>query len=888
MRLFLLFFALTFGLMVKAQSITKVWEYSPPPESGEALIDWSRTRDNKIAIVSQSGEISQFRLLDVDRNKASVRQTTKFDFGEQALGIAAIDDDGSYFVVGKQNKDAWFVRLDEKGNRDAKSEYVDKGSRFEKAIWLPAGEGILAGRRGKKSALYKVRLNQYKPILLHSGTAKTKQVRLFPKLYTEAEFWLVEQSAKGIKAYCHQSEGSILSTVKLAKSDVKLFDAVPVADEGVMATGSKSESFPWYGNGAEVQDKDFSMDFGESVRAAAPVGALGAWLIVVGGRRNNRNIYRLVRYNDDFKAMDTTRLDLIYPPGDLSDLRLIPMDTDFFVLAGTLEQDNSKKSLWLCGIVLSDGGKGQRKTGIASGAKGVTANMDNNVKLVISDPVLETNTGGKDGFVHVNDQITLRYKVMNTGNAPMPVDANIEAAFLKGPVKGLYLQRYATTVTALPPGKSVIRTATLTTNADLEPGQSVLRLTIKLQGTVLATYDVLINSKGVPPTRGIDISMLEVNGTIMTIKGVLLQEKNADPNALQMTANGGLVPRGKDKNDFAFVSNSKRLGLSEFTWKVDLAPGTNVFIAKYGDDLTDTLKYVYDGKPNLHVICIGLNYDDMPLGTPYGKLKWPVNDARTFARLMADQQGNGLVGQVFIDTFCTKSNTTAAELNRAFARLKNNQYANGTKKPVDIRSFDYVVVFISGHGDTLYSNLTRKHHFYIPTSDYENGSTEGFLDYTRVAAEYLSKIKCHKMIFLDACHSGGAGGKGLVDNTVLNNAMKAAIESVPQHILFTSSSAGEISYEMDRPELETRFGKHGIFTYALIQAIKGNTVLLNDKTEVTADSNKDKALTPEELGSFLEKYVPELSNQTGKLKQHPFISYSTDAKPNFPLFILKK
>jgi Caspase domain len=480
----------------------------------------------------------------------------------------------------------------------------------------------------------------------------------------------------------------------------------------------------------------------------------------------------------------------------------------------------------------------------------------------------------------------------------MLADAAIDAVFLNGYVNGLKLEGWAKTLIALPPHKSVIKTATLVTTDDLESGESVFRLTIKSQGAVMTEYDTPIKSKGKNPitsvdtdiakgtTRDIKMKVLEVNGSVITLKGQL-QGKDADRNNLQTKSNGKPIPRGKDKNDFKPIKSYEDSDIYEFTGKVDLQPGDNRIVVEYNGS-KGILDYYYDGKPNLHVISIGLNYDSMPSGTPYGKLKWPVNDARTFARLMADQQGNGLVGQVFIDTFCTKSNTNAEQLNRAFARLKNNQYANGTKKPVDIRPFDYVVVFISGHGDTLYNTLTGKHHFYIPTSDYENGSTEGFLDYTRIAAEYLSKINCHKMIFLDACHSGGAGGKGRVDDITLNNAMKAAIESVPQHILFTSSSTGETSYEMDQPELETRFGKHGIFTYALIQAIAGNSITLDDKTKFNADSNNNGALTPMELGSFLEKSIPELSKQARKQIQNPFIKYSTNASPNFALFILKK
>jgi hypothetical protein len=342
MRHILLFFALSLGPIIKGQSITKVWEYDLS-KPGETLIDWVRTRDNRIAMLVKSGDISHFRLLDIERVKQpSVRQTTRFDSGEQPYGITAIDDDGSYFVVGQQNNDAWSIRLDEKGHRDAKSEYTnkEKGVSFEKAIWFSYGGGIIAGRRNQKSILYKVRFGDYKSVSpLHSNLADVDRFQLVRKPYTDDEFWLVEQSKKGVQAFCYKSDEPYHSNPKLGygKNDVILADAVPVFDEGIMAVGMQGNRFPWC-----VKDTvkntipDFSLDFGEFVNAAAPVGALGAWLTVICGQQNNKTIYRLIRYDDDFKASDTTCLDLVHPDGNLSDVRLLAMDTDFFVFGGTL------------------------------------------------------------------------------------------------------------------------------------------------------------------------------------------------------------------------------------------------------------------------------------------------------------------------------------------------------------------------------------------------------------------------------------------------------------------------------------------------------------------------------------------------------------------------
>ena len=72
----------------------------------------------------------------------------------------------------------------------------------------------------------------------------------------------------------------------------------------------------------------------------------------------------------------------------------------------------------------------------------------------------------------------------------------------------------------------------------------------------------------------------------------------------------------------------------------------------------------------------------------------------------------------------------------------------------------------------------------------------------------LDKIKCHKLVFIDACHSGAAkGSKGTIDAESLLKLSRAAVGTTT----ITSCRSDEQSYEDNDWE-------NGAFTEALMEA----------------------------------------------------------------------
>lgn len=143
-------------------------------------------------------------------------------------------------------------------------------------------------------------------------------------------------------------------------------------------------------------------------------------------------------------------------------------------------------------------------------------------------------------------------------------------------------------------------------------------------------------------------------------------------------------------------------------------------------------------------------------------------------------------------------------------------------------SNDAVMLFFSGHG------------YPGGFCCYDMNKTTGGLTYTEISSLFMQcKAKC-KMVFADACFSGGLRKekKGNDAASPLRNG---------DVMFFLSSRTNETSQEMIG-------GPNGQFTRFLVRGLSGG-----------ADTNRDKIITAKELYDFVHKGV---SVATGN-KQHP-------------------
>jgi uncharacterized caspase-like protein len=103
-----------------------------------------------------------------------------------------------------------------------------------------------------------------------------------------------------------------------------------------------------------------------------------------------------------------------------------------------------------------------------------------------------------------------------------------------------------------------------------------------------------------------------------------------------------------------------------------------------------------------------------------------------------------------------------------------------------------------------------------------------------VLIEKLSRIPCRKLVLLDACHSGGAAEANMIRRLVPDGQGPVVIAACTQR----------------QQSLEHPNYKHGLFTYAVLQALGP------DFRKADRDSNG--TLSPAELFRYVEDRIPRL------------------------------
>ena len=330
----------------------------------------------------------------------------------------------------------------------------------------------------------------------------------------------------------------------------------------------------------------------------------------------------------------------------------------------------------------------------------------------------------------------------------------------------------------------------------------------------------------------------------------------AAPAPFSLTIAARIADRGKGIGRIEWRVNGVTAGVTaapagpgpDFEVKQELAldPGENRIevIAYEGRNLLASLParttITYDGpadaaKPKLHILAIGIDaYEDYG-GSPPGSgkiYKFPplgssVPDAKAFAAEM-EKAGAGQYAQVRV-TLALDGDATAAKLDETFTKIAK-----------EIGPRDTFVLYAAAHG---YSVDGR---FYLIPQDYQGGPNPKALKFRAIGQERLqdwiaNRIKAKKaLILLDTCELGALTG-GYTKSRTEGPATEAAVgrlhEATGRPVL-TAASPGKHAYE--------NYKGHGVFTYALMEALRLGDANGNGKIEVS------------ELAAYVEKRVPEL------------------------------
>lgn len=248
------------------------------------------------------------------------------------------------------------------------------------------------------------------------------------------------------------------------------------------------------------------------------------------------------------------------------------------------------------------------------------------------------------------------------------------------------------------------------------------------------------------------------------------------------------------------------------------------------------LKDAISEQPALHILAVGINkYRDKSLW-----LNYAVPDATEIVKQL-QLTGIGVFKKIDkIELY--DQHATLPAIAQAFAQTAKKDKTN-----------DVFILYLAGHGITL----DGRYHFLPVDFRYRN---EDSVRQKAINQDHLQKwlasLDSRKsLVLLDTCNSGSfteaqVVRRGIAEKTAIDKLTRATGRAT-----IAASSDSQVAYE--------GYKGHGVFTYALLQALS------------QADQNygnKDNVTTTSELASFIDELVPEITYKKWGYEQVPQVN----------------
>jgi uncharacterized caspase-like protein len=218
------------------------------------------------------------------------------------------------------------------------------------------------------------------------------------------------------------------------------------------------------------------------------------------------------------------------------------------------------------------------------------------------------------------------------------------------------------------------------------------------------------------------------------------------------------------------------------------------------------------------------------------------------------QRGKGLFKQIYV-TSLLNDKATKNEIKRANEGLSE-------AKPSDV-----FVWYLAGHGKAINGD----YHFVPWEAAYENEETlkAASLSYEEIGS-FFQKLRPRKsLLILDTCHAGlaASGDSRLMFGSLSRgNDEKSAISRLMK---FTGRTILAACSTERKKALEGHEG-HGVFTYVLLQGLKG---------KADRSGERQGVITIDELADYAREEVPKITMKKWGFEQIPMRNMHGDPFP---------
>ena len=318
-----------------------------------------------------------------------------------------------------------------------------------------------------------------------------------------------------------------------------------------------------------------------------------------------------------------------------------------------------------------------------------------------------------------------------------------------------------------------------------------------------------------------------------------VQDQGGGIGSVYLSHNGKVIQVSNDTRKLELhqsADSAKKQGQTlQFSQSISLSDGDNI-IEAYATNAAGKIESRHvsttiawhgeTAKPNLFVFALAVNdYNSRSVS----KLKYAVPDALSVVKIFSEKSDGGMYKKVTTH-FLFDDEVTKPRIQKEIDALAKT-----------IRPDDVFVFYISGHGAAYNGD------YYFISYDF-NGSDISTAVSKEFILEQLSKISASKtVLLLDTCNSGAIVNGGGGDS---NTAFARLSHKTGQAIIAASS---------DTQTAMEGYEGHGVFTYALIDALSGKADFIND--------NK---ISLQEVNLYVSNFVPMISKLKWNHRQNPW------------------
>jgi WD40 repeat protein len=231
---------------------------------------------------------------------------------------------------------------------------------------------------------------------------------------------------------------------------------------------------------------------------------------------------------------------------------------------------------------------------------------------------------------------------------------------------------------------------------------------------------------------------------------------------------------------------------------------------------------------SLYVLAVGITeYLDSAL-----KLKHAAADASQVVKEFKEQAASYFHGQLDLRTLVDKE-ATAAEIEKTILDMAKKTGPEDT-----------FVLFMAGHGTVL----DEEYYFMPQELEYENDDSlrKNAISQTKIR-EWMTHLPPRSLLLLDTCRAGNViqlAARGAEDKNAVSKMIRLSKRAV-----IAATSAGNVALE--------GYGDHGVFTWAVLDALKNADYDQNGLVDVT------------DIAMHVKKLVPKITEQKFGYRQVP-------------------